>query len=74
MIELVLTFCLATTAPGAPEACITQRPLLAEELTRMSCLIAGPQLGAELVQQHPGYRFAGWKCEIGQGKRDERAI
>jgi hypothetical protein len=66
MISLVLTYCLATGAQ-----CHDERPLLPEQeasLTVMSCAVAGQQIGAEWVAEHPGWLLQQYRCEIDRPK------
>lgn len=58
MIELVLVYCLA----GPPARCIEDRPFREESLTAMSCVMLAQQAAAQRGADHPGYRFAGWRC------------
>lgn len=68
MVQLVMVFCLATN--GA--SCIEQRPMLEDIASPMGCMTAAQPLAAEFVRDHPGFRLASWRCEI--GKPVERAV
>lgn len=62
MLSLVLVYCLASD----PHQCQERRPVFAEPLTSMTCLIHGQLAGAEYVRQHPDWRLSGWRCEVGR--------
>ena len=66
MAELVLIFCLLTNG----SACIEQRPAL-DGGSLFGCAMAAQQTATEFLADHPGYRLARWRCEMGRrGQRD----
>ena len=67
MVQLVLTFCLLLN----DASCIEQRPVMEGRADIMGCLTLAQSIAAEFVRNHPGYRLASWRCEI--GRRAERS-
>lgn len=67
MVQLVMLFCLVAN----DASCIEHRPVLENEFSPMTCLLAAQPLAARFVSEHPAYHFVSFKCEI--GRRMERA-
>jgi hypothetical protein len=68
MVQLVLVYCLLSDS----SSCVERRPMLEDVVSPVSCMAAAQPSAAEFLQEHPAYRLASWKCEI--GKRGEKAI
>jgi hypothetical protein len=66
MVQLVLVYCLLSN--GA--SCVERRPLLEDSPSLMSCMTEAQPIAAQFLTEHPTYRLASWRCEI--GKREER--
>jgi hypothetical protein len=66
MIELVLVYCLVADA----KTCVEKRPVFEEELTQQVCLMDAERYAIAYVNEHPEWRLAGWRCEIGVPRQD----
>jgi hypothetical protein len=62
LVQLVLIYCLTTN----PAACIEKRPLIEDFGGFSACMVAAQPIAAEFVNEHPAYRLARWRCEIGK--------
>jgi hypothetical protein len=65
MTELILVFCLATSAlscaPGSP----IEVPIPGVEISACLGSLGAQETAAEWLREHPKYRLTGWKCRIG---------
>ena len=68
MVQLVLIYCLISNS----SACVEKRPIIEELASLQSCMIAAQPLAAEFIADHPDYRLARWRCEV--GKPPEKSI
>jgi hypothetical protein len=66
VVQLVLIYCLI----GNSAACIEKRPVFDGVASVAGCLVAAQPSAANFIREHPAYRLASWKCEI--GKRPEK--
>jgi hypothetical protein len=66
MIKLFATLC--SLATGVCHEQSVTNTNFDERLTGTLCPVAIPQL-AEWMQQFPQYRFAGWRCQMGERER-----
>jgi hypothetical protein len=67
VVQLVLIYCLIANA----NSCIEKRPVFDGVASVSGCMVGAQPTAAEFLREHPGYRLAAWKCEI--GKRLEKA-
>ena len=67
MVELVIAACLATG-----ECRETRLTYIAEELSPMTCVVAGQAEIARWQQQHPAWQIKRWHC--GRARQGEQAL
>jgi hypothetical protein len=67
LVQLVLIYCLVSNA----SACVEKRPIFEGAASVAGCMVAAQPSAADFIREHPGYRLASWKCEI--GKRPEKS-
>ena len=64
MITLVLIVCLS----ASPEICREERPPI-DGVNAMGCMVQGQRIAAQWVEEHPKWRLAGWRCQVGPSER-----
>lgn len=57
-VVLMFLVCLA----GAPDRCMTVLPDAPDDLTLIGCALAGMTLGAQWLDDNPGYEIARVRC------------
>jgi hypothetical protein len=65
MVQLILVFCLATSATTCKEV----HPMFEDPLTLMGCVTQAQVVAVQELSDRPdlqGYRLARWRCEIGK--------
>jgi hypothetical protein len=62
VVQLVLIYCLV----GNATACVEKRPVFDGLASVAGCMVAAQPTAADFIREHPGYRLASWKCEIGK--------
>jgi hypothetical protein len=61
MVQLVLVYCMIANA----SICTEKRPVLEQPLSLMSCMTSGEQTAAMYLEEHPQWRMATFRCEVG---------
>jgi hypothetical protein len=61
MVQLVLIYCMIANSAVCKEA----RPMMDGSLSLMGCMTAAQQTAATWVDEHPQWRLASWKCQVG---------
>ena len=61
MVQLVLVYCMIANA----SICTEKRPVFEQPLSLMSCMTSGEQTAATYVEEHPQWRLAKFRCEVG---------
>jgi hypothetical protein len=64
MVQLVVIYCMIANA----NVCKETRPTFEQPLNLMSCMTNGQQTAAEYVEEHPLWRMAKFRCEVGVPK------
>ncbi len=70
MISVILVVCLSHLGTSCKEV----EPSLAEPIGLAGCMVLGPRIGMEWMEQHPKWELKGWKCQIGRRNRDGQLI
>ena len=67
MVTLILIVCLS----GMPEICRAEEPVVVLD-NPMECFIQGQRIAAEWTEEHPKWRLAEWRCQL--GPREKHAL
>ena len=63
MIRIIAVLCKLASPDVCHEQMITNSDYA--DLTMAACMVGEPQIVKWLTEEHPQYRLAGWRCEIG---------
>jgi hypothetical protein len=61
MVQLVVVYCMIANA----NVCTEKRPVFEQPLSLMSCMTSGEQTAATYLDEHPEWRLAKFRCEVG---------
>ena len=63
MIQVILIYCSLAN----PQMCREDRPLYEDPPSSLvACMTTAQLTAATYVQEHPGWRLANWRCEMGK--------
>jgi hypothetical protein len=61
MVQLVVVYCMIANA----NVCTEKRPMFEQPLSLMACITSGQETAATYVKDHPQWRMAKFRCEVG---------